>query len=261
MNSLPPQIKAEIKFSTGQVINVPEREWKALQPEAPQVVGIIAVLCLIGDLEVDGEWILVDPTHALLNNKAGAISITVRELTRIAARQTHLRALRDALAPAWRCFLSSYFDRAIASRAALADELKRRHSAGRLVEGISGDRMLDCDHLENVRQIVRAYGEGVAGCIFQDLFAYLLGSLGYRHIVCNTIGVPDVTASGLIGTESFNLCSFNACEIARIAEVCENAGELQLADRLRRVGAGASDAGSRLSNGHSQMPCRSGVEI
>ena len=154
MNGLPPQLKAEIKFSTGPVITVPEREWKALQPETEQVLGVIAVLCLVGDRDVDGQWILVDPSQAFRSSKAGAISIGTRELARIAERQTHVHPLRNALAPAWRSFLHGYVDHAIASRSVLQSELKNRHTAGKLAECMSGDGILDCDHLENIRRVV-----------------------------------------------------------------------------------------------------------
>lgn len=237
MNGLPPQIKAEVKFSTGSVISVPEREWKALQPEAEQVLGVIAVLCLAGDRDLDGQWFLVDPVEAFRGRKTGAISIATRELARIAERQTHLDPLRDALSPAWRPFLHGYRDRAIASRSMLQSELERRHRAGKLGEGMSSDHILDCDHVETVRQVLKAHGEGIAGGIFQDLFAYLLGYLGYANIISNTIGVPDVRACGLIGTEPLDLQSFNRGEIERMAELCENAGELNLAARLRGVRA------------------------
>lgn len=96
--------------------------------------------------------------------------------------------------------------------------------------------MLDLDHLENVRRVVEAHGESVTGGIFQDLFAYLLGFIGYTTVVSNAIGVPDVAASGLRGNGSDNQQSFSRGEIERIADLCEKAGEGALADRLRKHG-------------------------
>lgn len=98
------------------------------------------------------------------------------------------------------------------------------------------DRILDLDHLANIRRVVGAHGEGVAGGIFQDLFACLPGLIGYATVVSNTIGVPDVAASGLCDGESVNRQSFSHVEIERMAELCEKAGELVLAVRLRKHG-------------------------
>ena len=241
MNGLPPRIKAEVKFTTSSGISVPERERKAVHPDVEGTVGVIAVMSLYGNRELDGRWILVDAEKAFGRRKAKAISAQIAELARLAEQQRHLHPLRDTLSAHWPAFLQAYLEGATASRANLQSDLKRRHRSGTLGERVGTDRILDLDHLENVGLVVDAHGEGVAGGIFQDLFAYLLGFIGYATVVSNTIGVPDVAASGLRDGEPIGQPSFSRQEIERLAELCEKAGEAALALRLRKQGRGSAD--------------------
>lgn len=64
MNGLPPRIKAEVKFTTSSGVSVPERERNAVYPDVDGTVGVIAVMSLFGDRDLDGRWILVDPEKA-----------------------------------------------------------------------------------------------------------------------------------------------------------------------------------------------------
>ena len=233
MISLPPQLKAEVKFSTGTVVSVPEREWQALQPETETAVGVIAVLCLAGNREFDGEWILLDSARAFPGRNAGTISMQLTDFARIGERQKHLHSLRQALSAAWRPYLHTYLTHATASRATLQSELSDRHRAGTLGDFLCADAILDCDHFAHLRQIVDTHGEGVAGGIFQDLFGYLLGCVGYANVVSNPIGVPDIMASGLVDGASASVADFTPRELERLAELCEKAGEMDLARRLR----------------------------
>ena len=236
MNGLPQRVKAEVKFTTSSGVSVPERELKAVHPDVEGTVGVIAVMSLFGNRELDGRWILVDPEKAFSRRQAGTVSARIGELARIADQQPHLHTLRDAIFARWPAFLRAYIEGAISTRANLKIELKIRHDSGSLGELVSTDRVLDLDHLDNIRRVVHSHGEGVAGGIFQDLFAYLLGSIGYATVVSNTIGVPDVAASGLCGNESVNPQSFSRAEVERMAELCEKAGEVELAERLRKHG-------------------------
>ena len=236
MKGLPQRVKAEVKFTTSSGVSVPERERKAVHPEVDGTVGVIAVMSLFGNRDLDGRWILVDPEQAFARRQAGTVSARIAELARVADRQQHLHPLRDAISARWPAFLRAYIEGAISTRANLKIELKRRHDTGTLGDLVSTDRVLDLDHLDNIRRVVDAHGEGIAGGIFQDLFAYLLGSVGYTTVVSNTIGVPDVAASGLSGNLSTHPQSFSPGEVERIAELCEKAGELELADRLRKHG-------------------------
>ena len=236
MNGLPPRIKAEVKFTTSSGVSVPERERKAVHPDVEGTVGVIAVMSLFGNRDLDGRWILVDAEKTFGRRKAKTVSFRIGELARIAEQQRQLHPLRDALSAHWPAFLHAYIEGAAASRAKLQNDLKRRHDSGTLGERVGTDRILDLDHLDNIRRVVDAQGEGVAGGIFQDLFAYLLGLIGYATVVSNTIGVPDVAASGLCGGEPVNRQSFSHVEIERMAELCEKAGEVALAARLRKHG-------------------------
>ncbi len=236
MNGLPPRIKAEVKFTTGSGVSVPERERNAVHPDVDGTVGVIAVMSLFGDRDLDGRWILVDPETAFGRRQSETVSARIGDLARIAEQQRQLHPLRHALSGRWPAFLQAYIESAVASRANLKNDLKIRHHSGTLGERVSTDRILDLDHLENVRRVVDAHGEGVAGGIFQDLFAYLLGYIGYATVVSNTIGVPDVSVSGLRGNESVEQQSFSRGEVERMAELCEKAGEVALAKRLRNRG-------------------------
>ena len=69
MNELPPQLKVEVKFTTSAGVSIPTREREALRPDADGAVGVIAVMCLCGDRELDGRWILVDPEDAFGRRK------------------------------------------------------------------------------------------------------------------------------------------------------------------------------------------------
>jgi len=233
MKSFPPQLKAEVKFSTGTMVSVPEREWQALQPEADAVVGVIAVMSLAGNREFDGEWIVVDAARAFPERKAGPITLQVGDLARMAERQKPLHSLRQAIGAAWRPYLHTYLGHAIASRAALQLELSGRQRGGTLGQLMCSDPILDCDHLSHLRQIVDTHGEGVAGGVFQELFAYLLGYLGYTNVISNPIGVPDIMASGLAEGIPKGVAEFTPRELVRLAELCEEGGELELAVRLR----------------------------
>lgn len=236
MNGLPPRIKAEVKFTTSSGVSVPERERNAVHPDGDGTVGVIAVMSLFGDRDLDGRWILVDPEKAFGRRQAETVSAQIGDLARAAEQQRQLHPLRNALSARWPAFLNANIEGAVAARADLKNDLKRRHESETLGERASTDRVLDLDHLANVRRVVDAHGESVAGGIFQDLFAYLLGSIGYATVVSNTIGVPDVAASGFRGNGFVDQQPFSRGEIERIAELCEKAGEEALAARLRKYG-------------------------
>ena len=64
------------------------------------------------------------------------------------------------------------------------------HSAGNIAERLPKERILDTDHRDAVRSIIEQHGESVAGHVFQDLFAYLVGYAGYADVLLNAVGVP-----------------------------------------------------------------------
>jgi hypothetical protein len=238
VNGLPPQLKVEVKFTTSASVSIPTRERKALRPDADGAAGVIAVMCLCGDRELDGRWILVDPEKAFARRKAEALSARIGDLARISEQQRHFQPLRDAVSTRWSAFLQAYVENAVAGRAILQNEFKKRCDSGTLGEPIGVDRVLDIDHLANLRRVVSVHGEGVAGGIFQDFFAALLRLIGYANVVSNPVGVPDVTAFGLRGSEPIDLGTFSRDELDRIAELCAKAGEAALAARLRKHGTG-----------------------
>ncbi len=134
----------------------------------------------------------------------------------------------------WPAVLEAYIENAIAGRAILQNEFKKRFASGMLGEHVGTDRILDIDHLANIGRVVSTHGESVAGGIFQDFFVVLLRLIGYANVVSNPVGVPDVTASGLHTSDRAELCGFSREEIGRMAELCEEAGEAALSARLRK---------------------------
>ena len=238
VNGLPPQLKVEVKFTTSASISVPTREREALRPDAEGAAGVIAVMCLCGDRELDGRWIVVDPEDAFGRRKAEALSARIADLARIAEQQRQLQPLRDAISARWPAFLHAYVENAVAGRDILQNEFKKRYASGTLGEPIGADRVLNIDHLASIRRVVSTHGECVAGGIFQDFFVALLRLIGYANVVSNPVGVPDVTASGLRGGAPIDIGAFNRDEIARMADLCDKAGETALATRLRKHGIG-----------------------
>ena len=81
-------------------------------------------------------------------------------------------------------------------------------------------------------EVVEHSGQSGSGRIFQRLFAYLLGLVGYRTVTVNTIGVPDVVASDPTQEDEEVDLRITVEESRRLIRHCRSAGDTELASRL-----------------------------
>ncbi len=121
-------------------------------------------------------------------------------------------------------------------REALCEELERCHADGTMDERLPAEPVLDAEHRDAMAALIEHHGEAVAGHVFQAFFAYLLAHAGYRKVMINSIGVPDIVLSELRRVEAsprlVHLGVFDAAEVRRLAQYCREAGDSVLAERI-----------------------------
>lgn len=109
---------------------------------------------------------------------------------------------------------------------------KSRHAKGQLQETLPTHEVLAIDHKAAMLEVVEHCGQSGSGRIFQRLFAYLLGLVGYRTVTVNTIGVPDVVASDPSQEDEQVGFRLTVEESWRLIRHCRLAGDTELASRL-----------------------------
>jgi hypothetical protein len=227
---LPSTIKAEVKLTTGSGVSVGARELAALAVPDADAVGVIAVLFVGGDRELDGRWIIVDAAD--FRGRTGeTVSAARSALLATARAQPWLEPIRRHVDELWPAFLQGFVDVAERGHAALVTELAALHDAGRLRERLPRDRVLAIEHVATVKALVRRHGESDAGRLAQDLLAYLLAVAGYRKVTLNPVGVPDfVLEERMADVQSSRVTLSMPCRDAeRLAALCRAAGDEQLA--------------------------------
>ncbi len=228
---LPRTVRAEVKFTGGRSISLPARELRALVPTENETVGIVAALFWCGDESIDGEWLLVDAADPVISR---CTSIKAEQLQRACRTQSSLETLRCQVDHYWKPFLAAYLEIAKLGYKALRRELRDRLNHGTLGQPLGQEAILECEHRAALRELITVLGPSSAGRVFQRLFAYLLGLIGYRTITVNAVGVPDVEASNPLSDPGDLSLRTSADDLSRLIGYCRQAGDADLASRLSR---------------------------
>lgn len=234
MALFPSTLKAEAKLTTGGGVSVAARELAALSVAEPDAAGVIAVLFVGGERELDGRWTIVDATD--FHRRTGdSVSAARSKLVATARTQRWLEPLRRHVDALWPPFLAAFGETARRGHAELVGELEALHAAGRFQERLPRDRVLGVEHAANVRELVDRHGESDAGRLAQDLLAYLVAFAGYRKVTLNAVGVPDfvleewITAESGDGNADRVMLSLPRSDAERVATLCREAGDERLA--------------------------------
>lgn len=232
-------LRVECKFTTGRAISLPRRELEALYVQRENEAGIIAALFWHGAADPNGRWVLVDAKESIRPGRAAAVSFGFKDLVRLDRTQVWLAGIREHVAENWRPFLAAFSELSLEGHDALCAALGALHAEGKLrdqVEPYRGE-VLEVDHRNSIQTIVRQLGESVAGHVFQDLFAYLLGMAGYRTVRMNAVGVPDIELEGLepyTSTDDRFIVSFSREQLERVIDLAQAAGEEPMVGMLRK---------------------------
>ena len=227
--TLPRTIRAEVKFTTSSSIAVPRRELEPLTTSDPNITGLLAALFWSNGHKGGGRWLMVDASDPLVLRRP---SLSPDYLRRITISQPSLASLRSRIGDLWPPFLAAYLDIAKRGHRTLRRELQSRHAKGQLQEALPAHEVLEIDHEAALAEIVEHSGRPGAGIIFQQLFAYLLGLVGYRTVIVNTIGVPDVVASDPSQEDGHANFRLTVEESRRLIRHCRSVGDVELASRL-----------------------------
>jgi len=179
----PELIRIEVKTTTSEQVPLPARELEALATKGNAEAGILAALFWCGDRNVDGRWLIADAEQTFRKSGANAISVSKANMVRAHRSQPWLADLKEHITNNWPGFLHAFFNDAMSGHEVLCVVLADCHAAGNIAERLPKERILDTDHRDAVRSIIEQHGESVAGHVFQDLFAYLVGYAGYADVI------------------------------------------------------------------------------
>ncbi len=227
---LPSKIKAEVKLTTGTGVSLAARELEALAVTDAGAVGLVAVLFVGGDRELDGRWTIVDAA-GFFGRNGESVSSARSALVATARTQSWLDPLRRHVDALWPAFLHAFVESAEQGHAGLVAELETLHAERRLRERVPRDRVLGVEHLANVKELVRRHGESDAGRLAQDLLAYLLALVGYSKVTLNAVGVPDFVLEGCTVGDPVKhvMISLVRTDAERVVALCRAAGDERLA--------------------------------
>lgn len=233
---LPSKIKAEVKLTTGGGVSLAARELDALAVSDAGAVGLVAVLFVGGDRELDGRWTIVDAAD-FHNRNGESVSAARSALVATARTQRWLDPLRRHVDDLWPAFLQAFVDPAERGHADLVAKLDGLHRKGRLGERLPRDRVLGIEHLATVKKLVRRHGESDAGRLVQDLLAYLLALAGYRKVTLNAVGVPDFVLEDCAVRDAVQPVTFSLprADAERVIAHCRAAGDEGLARAVEAV--------------------------
>ena len=232
-------IRIEVKTTTGEVVSIPARERAALAVSAGNELGILAALFWCGDRNVDGRWLIADAKEIFRRNSSQSTSVSKTRMELADRGQPWLNDLKAHIAELWPSFLQAFLDDAMRGHEALRDVLEHNHENGTVSARLPTERVLDTDHRDAIKSLIEHHGESLAGHIFQDLFAYLVGHAGYATVTLNPVGVPDVTVSGLCATRSdeaaeITLGPFSMKDARRLLRYYEESNDEALAALIRK---------------------------
>ncbi|MBI4348094.1 MAG: hypothetical protein HY553_14650 [Elusimicrobia bacterium] len=231
----PKILKVEVKFTTKQAVGVAAREVGSIRTSDPDTQGILAALFLCGDRDVDGRWLLLDGNEGIRVTGSEAIDVRKQEFLSAVHTQSHLAPLRRHAERYWPPFLQAFYDEAMAGHERLKTALESCYAAQGFAARLPRDEILEIDHLDAVRGLVDMHGESVAGNLFQDIFAYMLGHAGYRKVFLNPVGIPDVELSGLEASDGRIRLDLTPEQATRLLRQCEATGETELARQIENA--------------------------
>lgn len=229
---LPSVLRAEVKFTTSPSVALPERERSALRVRELGELGALAILFWQVKSSIDGRWLLLDVNDAF-RTRRGVVTVDAERVVRTAKQQRQLKSLQQHIEVAWPRFLRGFMKEAKQGHAVLQRELKTEHATGRIEARLQGDEPLKLEHGQRIEELIAQHGAGPVGHIFQDLLAYLIALVGYRHVQTNPVGVPDIELSGLRAENEHNDLStvsleLTADQLTRLARICRTAGDEEL---------------------------------
>jgi hypothetical protein len=233
----PEIIRIEVKISTREAVPLPARALESLAVTDKGEVGILAALFWCGDRNVDGRWLIADAEDTFRRSTARTISVSKARMEQANRGQPWLGELKEHVARMWPPFLQAFFNDAMQGHDALCEALQRSHEHRTVGARLTGERVLEADHRDAIRKLFEHHGESLAGHVFQDLFAYLVGYAGYANVLLNPVGVPDVTVSGFHQRDSgdfqIELGRFSVAEVRQLLRYCEQSDDHLLAERIR----------------------------
>lgn len=244
---LPATLKCEAKLTTGCGVQVTRRELEALAPDDTGTTGVLAVLFLGGDREVDGRWLLVDAGE-LRPPHGDTLSMTRAKVVAATRGGPSLAALRGHVDERWPPFLQAFHEAALLGHGPLVEELARCKADRTIGERLPAHRVLEVEHRAALHALVETHGESGAGRVLQDLLAYLVAFAGYEQVTNNPVGVPDFTLSGIERPSDEHVAlELTRAEVDRLLTLCNTAGEREIAASLEvqrtRVLSSARDGG------------------
>ena len=235
----PEIIRIEVKTTTQEYVPLPARELESLSSSAENEVGILATLFWCGDREVDGRWLIADAENTFRRNTAQVAAVSKARMQQAHRGEPWLTELKQHVSDMWPPFLHAFFHDAMLGHEALCKTLQENHEYGTITARLSSERVLETDHRDSIQKLIDHYGESQAGHLFQDLFGYLVGQAGYKNVLLNAVGVPDVTLSGFHEQEfessDVDLGRFSVMEARQLLLHCEQAGDDLLANRIRSI--------------------------
>lgn len=230
---LPVKIKAEVKLTTGGGVSLASRELDALAVTESGEVGLLAVLFVGGDRDLDGRWTIVDAAE-LHRPNGDSVSAARSAMRSMARTQPWLDDLRRHVDEAWPPFLHAFADVAANGHSALVARLDDLHRAGRLGQHLPRHQVLAVEHRKAVHDLVARHGESDAGRLAQDLLAYMLALAGYAKVTLNAVGVPDLVLEGRAMQEAGDAVALSIArsDAERLVDLCRAAGDERLARAL-----------------------------
>lgn len=233
---LPSCVRLEAKFTTCGSVSVPSREIEALRSAESSAVGAVAVLFWDGVREPHGGWLFVDGAESMRGGR-GSVTLSEGDIVRLSKAHRWLQPLSDGVRCRWKSFVAAFHALAMAGHEPLLDELRHLHDSGGL--GVrcaqDGGDILESEHRRAMTALIEHHGTSVAGHIFQDLLAYCVGSLGYRTVKVNPVGVPDIEASDFgqaVSASTVDL-TLSRGDFDRMLSLAIDAGDCTLADVLK----------------------------
>lgn len=233
----PETIRIEVKTTTGDTVPLPARELEALATKTDDELGILATLFWCGDRSVDGRWMIADAEDSFRASAAKAIAVSKQHMKRAHRGQIWLTELKAHVEDLWPAFLQAFLNDAMLGHEVLCKVLQDCHQHGTVAKRLPTERVLETDHRDAVHQIIDYFGESNAGHIFQDLFGYLVGHAGYREVLLNAVGVPDITVSGVrvrsTADQEIDLGRLPVSDVRKLLSHCQLGGDDRLANILR----------------------------
>lgn len=235
--TLPELIKAEVKFTTNSGVMFPKRERESLTARDKGSLGLLAVLFQCSEARIGGKWLIADSNARWATVSTENLSVSAKEMIKISAGQHFLDELRAMLDRTWPPFLDFFMEDALGRFEDLVPTLEKHHSQRKLIPAPAGNSILETDHMANIAAIVDKHGASSAGRVFQVLFAYLLGAAGYKSVVINPVGVPDIELSQPLVMEIKKPLSISLSpeEALRLRDYCAKAGDSELCEHIKKL--------------------------